>query len=99
MSMRPEHTRKCEIIHPGDVTREYLVESMHKKSSERTRSVYEEIQEEIVRQHMYNTDIGHNGKEELTTVQLARDKRMLEHLKRKYEESLSVQYRHTQFER
>ena len=29
MSMRPEHTRKCAIIHKGDVTREYLAESVH----------------------------------------------------------------------
>jgi len=99
ISMRPEHTRKYAIIRPGDVTREYLVESIHRSSSEHTRFHYDEMQEEISRQHIYNTDIAHNGKEESTTAQLARDKRKMEHLKLKYEKSLSVQYRHMQLER
>jgi len=99
MSMRPEHTRKCAIIHPGDVTRKYLAQSVLKTSAEQTRAVYDEMQEEIARQHMCKTDIRDNGKEQLSTEQLARDKYMLEHLKRKYENSLSDQHRYMQQER
>lgn len=97
ISTLPEHTRRHEMIHPGDVTRAYLVESVHKSSLQVTRYHYDEMQDEIVRQNMYNTNISTNDKEHLSIVR--HNKSMLDHLKRKYAESLSLHCRHIQLER
>jgi len=98
MCMRPEYTRKYNITHPGDVTREYLLECASKFSEERTLHCYNLMYREIARQEEYCTNVEHEDKTVLTTVHRVDDTRLLDGLKRQYEESVSTQYRHFRLE-